>query len=60
MGSLVMNALEGIAKSKGLETVSVHAQTAVIPFYQKLGYELSGEEFIEAGIPHRSMLKKLI
>ena len=33
------------------------AQTHAIPFYLKCGYEVSGEIFMDAGIPHRYMEK---
>jgi dUTPase len=35
--------------------VIVHAQTHAIPFYEKLGFVVSGEEFLEEGQPHREM-----
>ena len=33
------------------------AQVAALPFYARLGYTAAGAEFIEAGIPHRHMVK---
>ena len=33
----------------------LHAQTRVIEFYQKHGFQCVGEEFMDAGIPHISM-----
>jgi predicted GNAT family N-acyltransferase len=33
------------------------AQIQALPFYQLLGYAAYGDEFIEAGIPHRHMQK---
>jgi ElaA protein len=42
-----------------LERVAVlHAQTAVIPFYERLGWRAQGPEFDEAGIPHRKMERR--
>ncbi len=35
----------------------MHAQSEAIDFYQKLGYSVSGEEFEECGIKHRTMTK---
>ncbi len=37
----------------------MHAQKAQVEFYKKRGYEIYGEEFIEANIIHLPM-KKLI
>jgi predicted GNAT family N-acyltransferase len=33
----------------------MHAQTDVIPFYEKMGFKKSGGEFEEAGIMHFKM-----
>ncbi|MEL7026316.1 MAG: GNAT family N-acetyltransferase [Pseudomonadota bacterium] len=35
------------------------AQSYAIPFYEALGYEVSGDEYIEADIPHRPMVMAL-
>lgn len=35
----------------------LHAQVTVIPFYQGLGFELVGDTFMDAGIPHRTMVR---
>lgn len=35
--------------------VVVHSQTHAIPFYEKLGFLVSGEEFLEEGQPHVEM-----
>ncbi|WP_457826415.1 GNAT family N-acetyltransferase [Staphylococcus aureus] len=37
----------------------MHARKASIPFFEKLGYHTSGEEFIELTIPHVVMEKEL-
>ena len=35
----------------------VNAQLGVIPFYQKLGFETTGQIFIEEGMPHQLMVQ---
>lgn len=35
----------------------LHAQEYVVPLYEKYGFEVYGERFIEASIPHISMYK---
>ena len=40
------------------DKISLSAQTQAIPFYEKLGFEVNSEEFIDAGITHRKMLFK--
>ncbi len=39
----------------GLKELVCHAQLPAIGFYEKLGWEIDSEEFLEAGIPHRRM-----
>ena len=36
----------------------VNAQQAVVGFYSDLGYDLVGEPFVEAGIPHQAMRRE--
>jgi len=38
--------------------VYLNSQTHAVPFYEKLGFEVSGPEFEEAGIKHYKMVKK--
>lgn len=58
-GVAVMNKIEDYAKSQGISTLKLNAQTHAIPFYSKLGYETVSEEFMDAGIPHKTMKKSL-
>jgi ElaA protein len=55
VGEALMRALEAEAWRRGAAEVVLHAQTAVIPFYERLGYTAEGPVFDEAGIPHRLM-----
>jgi predicted GNAT family N-acyltransferase len=58
-GKAIMNKIEEYAKQKGINKLKLNAQTHAIPFYSKLNYEVVSEEFLDAGIPHRTMVKKL-
>lgn len=58
-GTLVMQALEQVAREYGVEATWFHAQTQALKFYQRLGYEVCSDEFIEANIPHVAMRKSL-
>lgn len=58
-GAAVMKKIEDYAKSQGITTLKLNAQTHAIPFYSKLGYETVSEEFMDAGIPHKTMKKSL-
>ncbi|MBN8562764.1 MULTISPECIES: GNAT family N-acetyltransferase [Leptolyngbya] len=51
---IVETVLEFLA-NKNIATVQIHAQSAVVEFYRKLGFISEGEEFEEAGIPHIKM-----
>lgn len=59
VGRAVMEALEREARRLGHSAVLLHAQTRVIPFYERLGYRAFGAEFEEAGISHRRMSRRL-
>ncbi|MED4360023.1 GNAT family N-acetyltransferase [Geobacillus stearothermophilus] len=56
---MVMEALEQLAKTKGAKTAKLNAQTHAEPFYQKLGYTTVSGVFMDAGIPHVTMVKSL-
>lgn len=58
-GKQIMNKIEEYAKKEGIEQLKLNAQTHAIPFYSGLGYEIISEEFLDAGIPHRTMQKKI-
>jgi predicted GNAT family N-acyltransferase len=58
-GARLMDAVEARAREQGYERVLLHAQVPVVGFYERLGYETRGEEFEDAGIPHREMTKPL-
>lgn len=58
-GKLIMQSIEQYAADQGLAKLKLNAQTHAIPFYEKLGYEAVSEEFLDAGIPHRTMVKKI-
>ena len=56
--ALLLRLLEE-ARSQHLQRIVLHAQTHASGFYRKLGFEMVGEEFIEAGIPHVRMVFRL-
>ena len=55
VGKLLMQAIHKIAVQNNLYKVWCNAQVAVIPFYEKLGYQKIGEHFYEANIEHVKM-----
>lgn len=59
VGAIIMQALEKAAAAKGADSFILHAQTQAVPFYEKQGYRVtSGEEFLDAGIPHLEMIDR--
>ncbi|MCC9262714.1 GNAT family N-acetyltransferase [Bacillus velezensis] len=59
VGAILMQALEKAATAQGAGSFILHAQTQAVPFYEKQGYRVtSGEEFLDAGIPHLEMIKE--
>jgi predicted GNAT family N-acyltransferase len=58
-GRAVMAALHDLARELGYEAVVLSAQAHAIRFYELLGYEARGDEYTEAGIPHREMRFRL-
>ena len=38
--------------------VRISSQEYIIPFYEQLGFGIVSDRYIEAGIPHRKMLRK--
>ncbi|MDP4170591.1 MAG: GNAT family N-acetyltransferase [Bacillota bacterium] len=58
-GKAIMNGIEKYANENGLKKLKLNAQTQAIPFYSGLGYETVSEEFLDAGIPHRTMVKTI-
>ncbi|UCE18774.1 MAG: GNAT family N-acetyltransferase [Gemmatimonadota bacterium] len=55
---LVRQALRYI-EEKHPKGVYLHAQTVAEEFYRKLGFESVGERFMEAGIEHIKMIRKV-
>jgi predicted GNAT family N-acyltransferase len=58
-GVAIMNKIEEHAKDRGITALKLNAQTHAIPFYSRLGYETVSEEFLDAGIPHKTMKKNI-
>ena len=59
IGASMMNFAEILARDKGFKKLIMHARKTAIGFYEKLGYKVVGNEFIEVTIPHYVMEKNL-
>jgi predicted GNAT family N-acyltransferase len=59
VGSKLLQTLEEEARRRGVNGIMLHAQLFALEFYKKHGYEPVGGVFMEGGIEHLEMLKKL-
>lgn len=54
-GRKIMAEIARMAREDNAPEVILAAQVSAIPFYLALGYAVSSDEFMDAGIPHRKM-----
>ncbi len=59
VGALLLQALIEQARQRGHTRVCLNAQSYAAGFYRRYGFEVSGSEFMEAGIPHVAMQRDL-
>lgn len=57
IGREIVAFAENLARERGFRTVVMHARKTAVPFYARLGYGVSGVEFLEVGISHLEMRK---
>ena len=58
-GRRMIGELETRLAAKGFTRLVLHARATATGFYEKLGYAIVSEEFLEVGIPHLKMAKDL-
>jgi predicted GNAT family N-acyltransferase len=59
LGAQLVRAVERRAAERGLAVVYLGSQTHAVGFYTRLGYAAYGQEFDDAGLPHRHMARAL-
>jgi GNAT superfamily N-acetyltransferase len=59
IGKKLLTFAEEVARKKGYDILMMHARKVATGFYEKCGYNIEGDEFIEVTIPHYYMQKKL-
>lgn len=59
IGKQMVKFSEQWCKLNGFNKIELHARANVLPFYEKMNYEVVGNTFLEVGIPHLKMVKKL-
>ena len=56
VGRALLERLTEQARSLGIQSLVLHSQVIAIPFYEKHGFQVQGDVYDEAGIPHRNMI----
>lgn len=59
IGALMLQALVERAKERGYAEVALSAQVHAVPFYRAHGFVPEGDEYLEAGIRHQAMKRRL-
>ena len=59
IGRALMNFAENLARDRGYKIIRMHARHNAVGFYEKVGYRVKGDQFIEITIPHFLMEKNL-
>jgi predicted GNAT family N-acyltransferase len=59
VGGAILQFLVDCAKRRGDAVLHLNAQTHAIGFYERHGFVVYGEDFPDAGIPHRLMTRVL-
>jgi predicted GNAT family N-acyltransferase len=60
LGAAMMMYAEQVAKDAGFKKMVMNARKTAKGFYEKLGYEIKGDEFVEVTLPHFYMQKNII
>jgi predicted GNAT family N-acyltransferase len=59
VGSAILEMLVDYARSQHYDHVELNSQLQAIPLYMNFGFEVEGEEFMDANMPHRKMTLQL-
>lgn len=57
--ALMQKALAVLAADPALRVAKLGSQTHAMGFYERLGFVAEGPEYLDAGIPHRDMVRPL-
>jgi predicted GNAT family N-acyltransferase len=57
LGRSIMGELEKTLRARGFRTFVLDARASAVGFYQKVGYRILGDEFVEVTVPHCRMIK---
>ncbi|MCW8853327.1 MAG: GNAT family N-acetyltransferase [Gammaproteobacteria bacterium] len=60
VGKAILEELLKIAIRSNYPETYLHAQLTAIKFYEKSGFIVNSDEFMDAGIPHKTMIKRFV
>jgi predicted GNAT family N-acyltransferase len=60
IGSTILIAIVDMAKRNNIKKLYLHAQTSAITFYSKYEFTICSAEFMDAGIPHKTMERNIL
>lgn len=58
VGEALLGAVIQEAEQRGLEPLKLSAQVQAVEFYQRFGFAVVSDEFLEAGLPHVEMRRE--
>jgi predicted GNAT family N-acyltransferase len=59
VGSALLLHLVALARTRGHARAILNSQAHALPFYTRHGFVAEGNEYLEGGIPHRTMTRSL-
>jgi ribosomal protein S18 acetylase RimI-like enzyme len=59
LGRRLLEDLENDLRARGFRTLVLNARTSAVGFYERLGYSVLGEEFVDVTVPHVRMSKRV-
>ncbi len=59
IGARLLAAADAAAAEEGVERIRLNAQLHALTVYERAGYQLEGEEFLDEGIEHVTMERRL-
>lgn len=60
VGKALIHFAETVSRDHGFSKITMHARATAVGFYEKMGYTVTGPEFVEVTLPHYIMEKTLL
>ncbi len=60
LGRAAMELIEDYCRASGVRSVEADAKLRALPFYEKCGYGRASDVFIEAGVEHVKVVRRLL